>query len=547
MSTTPQTKVWEEYYEDIIDTFNIPEISLYEMFDQAANRFGNQTATIFKDETLSYKELKRRIDGLAAEWVEKGYKKGDRIGLMLANHPDYITAYYAAQALGAIVVQMNPSYTAREVLQILHDTQINYVVADAKSIDTVRQIKELYSFQHITLSTTVGEEATIHNASKMSEVFMNAKPLQASAKVDSVEDVAVIQYTGGTSGKVKGAMLTHHNLVANVYQSYVLYRQRVEFGRETVLAATPFYHVYAMTSAMNLGIYLGARILIIEKFQVDDVLRQVKEYRPTMFPGVPKMYISFVNHPDAGVSGLNSLKVCSSGSAPLPIEIIKKFKEITGSNILEGFGMSETSPTTHRTPINGKHKHGSIGIPVPATDCRIVDKEHHFLGPNQVGELLIKGPQVMKGYWNKPEETAENLKDGWLYTGDLATMDDEGYFYIVGRKKEMIIFGGFNVYPQEVEGVLYEHPSIQEAAVVGLPDAESGEIAKAFIVAKEGTELDLEEIRAYCYTKLTPYKVPRLFEKIDQLPRNGVGKLLKRLLVKDEMEKRGVHNGESTN
>ena len=540
MSAISNTKVWGKYYEDIIDRFNIPEIGLYNMLQKSAERFGHLTATIFQAKTLTYKELKTRVDLLAAEWHTQGFKKGDRMGLMLMNHPDYIAAYYAAHALGIIVVQMNPAYTPREVLQILHDSKISYVTVDNQSLATIKSIKEMYQFEHITLSTAVEDYIDDERLTRMNDVFTReVHPIKPIA-VDPKEDVAVIQYTGGTSGKVKGAMLTHYNLVANVYQSYVLYRQSVEYGTETVLAATPFYHVYAMTSAMNLGIYLGAKILIIEKFKADEVLKQVKRYKPTMFPGVPKMYISFVNHPDAASSGLNSLKVCSSGSAPLPIEIIRKFYELTGAKILEGFGMSETSPTTHRTPINGKHKHGSIGIPVPATDCRIVDKNHEVLAANQVGELLIKGPQVMKGYWNNPVETDANLKDGWLFTGDLATMDEEGYFYIVGRKKEMIIFGGFNVYPQEVEGVLYEHPSVQEAAVVGLPDPDSGEVAKAFIVAKEGLDINMEEIKAYCYTKLTPYKVPRLFEKIDQLPRNGVGKLLKRVLVKEELDKRGV-------
>ncbi|MFJ8257137.1 long-chain fatty acid--CoA ligase [Peribacillus asahii] len=535
---TEQVKPWNKYYEEIKDTFHIPHISLYNMLEASVQRFGEQPVIIFEDREITYQELKRRVDCLAQAWMNKGVQQGDRIGIMVTNHPDYIVSYYAAHALGAIVVQINPAYTPRELLQIVQDSEVSYIVVDARSVATVDTIREVVSFKHITLSTTVNARE-IGWGDSINELIESTLPIQQSTPINPVEDVAIIQYTGGTTGKVKGAMLTHYNLVANVYQSFVLYRQRVEFGQETVLTVTPLYHVYAMTAAMNLGIYLGARLLVIEKFNVDHVLQQVKKHRPTMFPGVPKMYISFVNHPNAATSGLESLKVCSSGSAPLPVEIIHRFKELTGASILEGFGMSETSPTTHRTPINGEHKVGSIGIPVPETDCKIVDEDNKELGANMVGELLIKGPQVTKGYWNNVSESAQALQNGWLHTGDLATMDEEGYFYIVGRKKEMIILGGFNIYPQEVEGVLYEHPDVQEAAVVGIPDRDNGEMVKAYVVPKNGCTLDLDEIRGYCYTKLTPYKVPKIIEVRDQLPRNGVGKLLKRLLIKEELEKGG--------
>lgn len=535
---TDQVKPWYKYYEEMKDTFQIPNISLYDMLHTSVQQFGEQPVIIFEDYEITYNELKRRVDCLANSWVIRGFKQGERIGIMVTNHPDYIVSYYAAHAIGAIVVQINPAYTPRELLQIVNDAQVSYIVTDENSVRTVDTIRELFPFKHVTLATTVAANQFEWGES-LNELIEGSEPLRKMATIEPVEDVAVIQYTGGTTGKLKGAMLTHYNLIANVYQSYVLYRQKVEFGKETVLAVTPLYHVFAMTSAMNLGIYLGARLLLIQKFNVDSVLDQVKKHRPTMFPGVPKMYISFVNHPNAQSAGLESLKVCSSGSAPLPIEIIHKFKELAGVSILEGFGLSETSPTTHRSPINGKHKAGSIGIPVPETECRIVDENNLTLHENMVGELLIKGPQVMKGYWNNPTESVHALQDGWLYTGDLATMDEDGYFYIVGRKKEMIIIGGFNIYPQEVEGVLYEHPDIQEAAVVGLPNEEGGEIAKAYIVAKSGCNLNLAEIRAYCYTKLTPYKVPEQIEVREQLPRNGVGKLLKRVLIKEELEKGG--------
>ncbi|WP_281202515.1 long-chain-fatty-acid--CoA ligase [Cytobacillus kochii] len=539
MNNLSLKRVWEKYYEDRLPNFHIPYIGLYEVLKETAHSYRDHVAIIFNHETLTYEELKKRTDTLASYWQRCGLKKGDRIGLWLGNHPDYVTAYYASHALGLIIVPINPAYTPREVLQVFHDTELRALVVGEKSVTALQKIREVYDLEHIMYATNVSINREVSSiVHHMKDIFKNGSTKFTEASIDPKKDLAIIQYTGGTTGTIKGAMLTHHNLIANVYQSYVMYRQKVAFGNETILAATPLYHVYAMTSAMNVGIFLGARILLFERFDVDEVLNQVKKYAPTMFPGVPKMYLSFIHHPNVRSAGLNSLKICSSGSAPLPVEVIKQFKQLTGCTILEGFGMSETSPTTHRTPINGTHKHGSIGIPVPAVDCRIVDQKQEDLGINQVGELVIKGPQVMKGYWNNEKETAATLQEGWLFTGDLVTVDEDGYFYIVGRKKEMILFSGFNIYPQEVENVLYEHQGIAEVAVVGIPDSENGEIPKAFLVAKEGYTLHLEEIKAFCYTKLTPYKVPRVFEERSHLPRNGVGKLLKRLLVKEELERR---------
>ncbi|KAB7705493.1 AMP-binding protein [Bacillus aerolatus] len=531
-----QQQPWQKYYGDDAYRPQLPEVSLYSILADSAKTYGEQTAVTFNDETLTYNELKSRADRLAGSWKEMNYQKGERIGLMIGNHPDYIVSYYAAQALGLIVVQINPAYTLRELLQVLDDASVSYIIADGRSLKTIQEVTELYEVKQI-----IGSQISKHRENGsilyLEDLIMAGASLQNPVEINAKEDIAVIQYTGGTTGKVKGAMLTHFNLTTNVLQSFAMYRQKIVPGEETVLAATPLYHVYAMTSAMNLGLYMGANILLIQKFNVDEVLEKIKTHQPTVFPGVPKMYIMFANHPKAHEYGLNSLKVCSSGSAPLPIEVIRKFEEVSGSQILEGFGMSETSPTTHRTPIHGERKVGSIGIPVPGTDCRIVDSDHNVLEANFVGELLINGPQVMKGYWNNKAETKHALQNGWLHTGDLATMDEDGYFYIIGRKKEMIIFGGFNIYPQEIEGVLFEHEDVKEAAVVGLPHELHGEIVKAYIVPKDGRNIDIDEIRNYCYAKMTPYKVPKSIEVRDSLPRNGVGKLLKRHLVKEEMEK----------
>lgn len=532
---------WQQYYQYQPYEPSGSNLSLYSILKESAEKYGSHTAVTFEGEQTTYSELKNRVDCLANSWASMGFKKGERVGLMMGNHPDYIVSYYAAQALGLIVVQINPAYTPRELLQILNDARISYIVADGSSFKTIQSVDEFYQPEFIIVSQLKLSEAD-GRIKDIEDLIKNAEALVAPAEINAKKDVAVIQYTGGTTGKVKGAMLTHTNLTTNVLQSFTMYREKVVPGEETILAVTPLYHVYGMTSAMNLGIYIGGNILLIPKFDVEGVLEKIKMYQPTMFPGVPKMYISFVNHPKADQYGLETLKICSSGSAPLPIEVINKFEAISGSTILEGFGMSETSPTTHRTPINGKRKVGSIGIPVPETDCCIIDQESNILPANHIGELLIKGPQVMKGYWNNEAETKLALQNGWMHTGDLAMMDEDGYFYIVGRKKEMIIFGGFNIYPQEIEEILYQHEDVKEAAVVGIPDEENGEIVKAYVVPKEGRQIDAEELRHYCYAKLTPYKVPRVIEIRESLPRNGVGKLLKRLLVKEEMDKGGLRD-----
>ena len=417
------------------EEFRIPELSVNDLLENSVNLYGERIAVIFEDKKITYCELKDQVDRLASAWKEMGYQKGERIGLMLNNHPDYIVSYYAALALGLIIVQINPLYTPRELLQILNDSKLTYLVTDSHAIDTVRKVDDLYHFQHIILSQMTVDHQDDKFLS-LDELKVHSKTLENPVPISIYDDIAIIQYTGGTTGKMKGAMLTHFNLVANVIQSYEMYKDKLRFGQEVVLTATPLYHVFAMSSAMNLGIYMGASILLFKKFDIDYVLESIKKYRPTFFPGVPKMYIAFVNHPLVEDYGLDCIKVCSSGSAPLPIEVINRFESLTNAVISEGYGLSETSPTTHRNPTYGMRKVGSIGIPVPLTDAKIVDDYGQELPPEFVGELLIKGPNVMKGYWNNDEETKIALQDGWLFTGDLAVMDKDGFFFIVGRKKK---------------------------------------------------------------------------------------------------------------
>ncbi|RKQ35754.1 long-chain-fatty-acid--CoA ligase [Oceanobacillus halophilus] len=532
MNRLEEPRWYKSYPSDINRNLEIPEVPVYSLLKATSEKYDKRTAIIHENEKITYEQLKERIDMLAGAWNELGLRKGERVGLMISNQPNYIISYYAAMKLGLIVVQINPRYTARELLQIVNDSDTKYIVVEEESMETVKQLEDMYVFEHIFVTGKGNTEYP--SIGKISE---SAIPFDKEVTIYPKDDVAVIQYTGGTSGLIKGAMLTHYNLVANVYQSYAMYGKRMEFGNEVVLTATPLYHVYAMTSAMNLGIYIGATILLINKFDVTKVLEIIKQYQPTFFPGVPRMYNAFVNHKNVEEYGLNSLKFCSSGSAPLPIEVIRKFEKLTDAVIGEGFGLSEASPSTHRNPPSGTRKVGSVGIPFPNTDCKVVDDEDMELPIGTVGELIIKGPQIMKGYWNNEEETKYALRNGWLYTGDLAKQDEDGYFYIVGRKKEMVINGGFNVYPQEIENILYEHPDIKECAVVGIPHPEKGEIVKAFIVPKEKVVIDFEEVKGFCYRNLTPYKVPKEFEIIEELPRNTVGKILKRVLVDKEKKK----------
>jgi long-chain acyl-CoA synthetase len=516
---------WLDKYLEGTELLHIPRVGLYTLLEQTTEAYSSNTAIIFNDEKITYQQLKEQTDRLANAWRQLGAEKGERIGLMVSNHPSYVISYYAAQKLGMIVVQINPMYTRRELSEIFNDSSLSYLVLESRHVS---KVSNLYTFKHVFL-TDKEENETFEDIEQL--IQSSFPDFQAACHIQAETDIAVIQYTGGTTGKKKGAMLTHFNLVANVIQSKALYQDLLQFGEERILTVSPLYHVYGMTAAMNLGIYMGATMLIVPKYEIEEVLRVIKTYKPTFFPGVPKMYNDFVHYPNIETYGLNCFKICSCGSAPLPVEIIKKFEAQTGSTLGEGYGLSETSPTTHRNPPSGIRKIGSIGIPLLGTDCRILDEQGSDLPENTVGELAIKGPQVMRGYWNKEEETKNAFKDEWFLTGDLATMDQDGYFYIVGRKKEMIIVGGFNVYPQEVESVLYEFPDILEAAVVGLHDEDNGEVVKAFVVPKEGKTINLTVLKEHCYQNLTRYKVPKLFEVIDTLPRNSVGKLLKRLLV----------------
>ncbi|ATY85549.1 long-chain fatty acid--CoA ligase [Kyrpidia spormannii] len=513
-------------------TFSFPQISLPEMLRDSAERFSGRPAISFYHVTLTYEQVWWMVQRAAVGLAAAGVRKGDRVAIMLPNCPHYVIAYYAVLAAGGIVVQVNPMYTGAELEHLLADADPKVIVAYEPLWGKVEAVWEKTHLERAYLVQFPGPVQTpATERVQPVEALLGAQGDPPSVAI-SPEDTAVLQYTGGTTGYSKGAMLTHRNLVANVYQSLADFRDGLRDGEEVILLVLPLFHVYGMTVGMNLGIAVGANLVMLPRFQLDEVLDAIKTAKPTMFPGVPTMYVAVNSHPKAREYGIDSIRICNSGSAPLPVEVLRAFEEKTGGKILEGYGLTEASPVTHTNPYHGVRKVGSIGLPVAGTEARIVDIATGLqeLPPGEPGELVVRGPQVMKGYWNRPEETAQVLRDGWLHTGDIATRDDDGYYYIVDRKKDMIIASGFNVYPREVEEVLYTHPGIQEAAVVGVPDPYRGETVKAYVVCKPGVTLTRDEVIAFCRERMAHYKAPTEVEFREELPKSSVGKILRRAL-----------------
>ncbi|MCR1832927.1 long-chain fatty acid--CoA ligase [Oceanobacillus caeni] len=531
-------KKWLEHYpEHISKEITIPDMSLPEMLKQSVSKFPNNTAIHFYGKETTYKELNNLVNAFTAALQEKGIKKGDRAAIMLPNCPQYVISYYGILQAGGIVTQLNPMLVGKELEYILNDSGAETIVIYEPLLPVLNQVIDNTSVKHVIKVNIEGRDVPDDMAVGFQSFLKSANNQPVEVKCNPKEDVAVLQYTGGTTGRSKGVMLTHRNLLANIMQSYEFFKDTMNLGKERYLSVIPLFHVYGMSSCMNLTIYIGAMNILLPRFDLEEVLETIKNIQPTSFPGVPTMYIALINHPKVDEYGL-SMEICNSGSAPMPVEILRSFEEKTGAKIVEGYGLSESSPTTHCNPLFATRKPGSVGIGVPSTDYKIVDlatgdKE---LPAGEVGEIIIKGPQVMKGYWNMPDETALTLRDGWLYTGDIAYMDEDGYLYIVDRKKDLIIASGYNVYPRDVEEVLYEHPSIQEAVVVGVPDPYRGETVKAVIVLKDGSNCTEEELTSYCRANLSAYKVPRIFEFRKELPKTGVGKILRRKIREESSQ-----------
>lgn len=570
-----EERPWFKKYEpQVPHSLSFPEMTLDAFLSEASQKYPNNIATNFVlsylaggrltvGGKLTYQKLDELANRFANALYQLGVRKGDRVAVMLPNSPHFIIAFFGAAKLGAVVVNVNPTYTAREIKHQLEDAGAETIVLlnlfwprlqEVRAETPLKRAIVTHIFDTLPFPSSLLVKAKQKRAPEWVDVqpehgvffFQNllnkfdANPPKVDIHPD---DVALFQYTGGTTGLPKAAMLTHRNLVCNTFQVASWLTNGVP-GNEKMMAAIPFFHVYGMTVCMIYSIHMGAQMVIVPSPRpIDNVMNVIQKERCTIFPGVPAMYIGIVNHPKVTEYDLRSIKACISGSAPLPMEIQERFGQITGGRLVEGFGMTEASPVTHCNPVYGERRAGSIGVPLPNTDAKLVDLETGEdlpLGSERPGELYVRGPQVMKGYWQQPEETADTVDpDGWLHTGDICKTDEDGYFYVVDRKKDMIIASGFKVLPRDVEEVLFMHPQVLEAVVVGIPHAVRGdETVKAYIVAKDENDMPtVESIREFCKQHLAPYKVPREIEFRKELPKTMVGKVLRRVLVEEEKQK----------
>ena len=560
---------WLRFYEEgVPKTITFPPWTLPDLLDATAREYPDKTAlTFFADPKLppsrmTYRQLRDASLRFATALYQLGVRKGDRVAIMLPNCPQFPVVFFGLLRLGAIAVNTNPLYVAREMKEQFNDSGAETVVLLSSFFPRLREIREQTKIKRVIvvdIAETLGFpwKWIVHMVQKkhgeyvkirpQSDIFVLPRLLRKHPPSPPLveigkDDVALLQYTGGTTGTPKGAMLTHGNLVVNTLQLAAWFA-KAERGKEVVMAAVPFFHVYGMTVCMIFGVYIGAEIAMIPRPRpVDVVMRVIQKTRASIFPGVPTLYTAINNHPDVKKFDLGSVKLCLSGAAPLPLEVAETFEKLTGGRLVEGFGMTECSPVAIANPLFGTRRAGSIGLPVPETDAKIVDLETGAsLGVGQDGELAIKGPQVMLGYWNRPEETKETIKDGWLHTGDIAKMDADGFFFIVDRKKDMISASGLKVLPREVEEVLFLHPKVEEAVVAGIPDPYRGETVKAFVVPKAGANPTVEELIAFCKLHLASFKVPTQIEFRTELPKSMVGKVLRRVLVDEEKARQAAN------
>jgi long-chain acyl-CoA synthetase len=548
-------RVWLSHYPPgVPPRIEIPDRSLVELVQESVLKYPDRVAFIFYGAKWTYRRFWEASGHLAQSLLDEGLQRGDRVALYLPNCPVYPIAYFAALRAGMTVVQVSPLYLGQDLHRLLTDAEpkaifcLNLQWPNVEKLTWsfpvpltyVTGLNELYPFptkwfvnrvlKRRGLPTQIPEGPRIRRW----KPAISTSGLPAPVRVNAATDVAVLQYTGGTTGVPKAAMLSHRNLVANAMQCAAWFNVAAR-ERETVLASIPYFHVYGMTVAMNHPLLAGATIVLETRPDVDEILKLINKYHPTQFPGVPSLYNAINHHPKRDRYDLRSIRICLSGSAPLPLEVAKQFEAETGGSLVEGYGLSETSPVTHANPIKGERRAGSVGLPVPDTDQRIVDTETgtRVLPAMETGELCVRGPQVMLGYYRQPEETAAVLKDGWFKTGDIAYLDSDGYCFIVDRKKDLINVGGFKVYPREVEEVLFQHPAVADAAVVGVPDAEHGEVVRAFVVKKAGATVTADELIQFVRDRLAHYKAPRVVEFRTALPRSGVQKVLRRELRAD--------------
>jgi long-chain acyl-CoA synthetase len=555
---------WHRHYEEGVPTSpELEDVTLAGYLDRAAERFPDVDATIFYCRRTSYARLRAQVDRFAAGLAALGVEKGDRVAVHLPNLPQTVVAILGAFRAGAVAVVTNPLYVAREIEHQWNDAGCKVAVTGdwlyAWHLQGIRNrlpvrhyvvcaigdtlpfpLRQLVPLklrrERPPLSARVERGPGIH----VYRDFLAGAPRRPPAVPVDRDDVALLQYTGGTTGLAKGAMLTHHNLAAQV-QQLAAWLPDLTPGEETFVAALPFFHIFGLTVALFLPLSVGARILLLPNPRdVAALVKGIRRHRATIFPAIPAFFNAINAYPGIHKIDLRCVTTCVSGSAPLPDEVLLRFEELTGGRICEGYGLTEASPVTHVNPLHGLRKIGSIGVPLPRTDARVIatDEPERELPAGEAGELLVRGPQVMTGYWENEEETRAVLRDGWLHTGDLAVRDEDGFFRLVGRKKDLIIVSGHNVYPEEIDTVLMAHPAVRESCTIGLPDPERGEKVKSYVVLEPGESATVEELVAWCRRDLAPYKKPREIEFRDELPKSAMMKLLRRVLREEEVGKR---------
>jgi long-chain acyl-CoA synthetase len=541
---------------------DVPDEPLDAALARAAERFPDRPAIRFYGRSFTYRELDNLANRFANALIELGVQKGDRVALLMPNCPQMVLACYGGLRAGAVMVPTSPLYVESELQHQLEDSGARVVVCLSSLFGLVDRIRpgvpslehvivtNIKSFfpRHVRLlfSLTRERQGGHHvslprdgHTSWLNPLLMRASDANPDVSVEA-SDLALLQYTGGTTGVPKAAMLSHRNLVANALQVRAWLGELANpDGSDVVLGVLPLFHIYAVTSIMNFSIFGGGTMVLLPRFEVDDVLKAIQREQPQLLPGVPTMYMAINQARNLNHYNLRSLKGAISGAAPLPLKVQTQFEELTGARVVEGYGLTEASPVTHCVPLTSKHALGTIGVPLPSTDAAIFDQDSgkRQVTAGGVGELAVRGPQVMQGYWHRPEETAQVLRDGWLFTGDIARMDADGFFSIVDRKKDMIITGGMNVYPRDVEEPLYAHPKIREAVALGVPDERWGEAVKVYIVLREGETATAQEIIDYCRTRMARYKVPKQVEFRSELPRSLIGKVLRRQLLQEEKAK----------
>jgi long-chain acyl-CoA synthetase len=556
-------KAWFGHYEpEVPRTLEVPDIALHELFERTVADYPHNTATIFFGERLTYAQLDEQANRFASGLQGLGVAAGDRVAIILPNCPQFLVAFFGVLKAGAVAMPLNPAYVARELKTQFEDAGVTTVVALNTVAPRVQEImpdtpveRLIVTWMQDTLSPLMSLMLNVKERRDATYVDVSGETvhryldLLRNSSVDYArseagrDDVAVLLYTGGTTGTPKGAMLSHRNLVANALQMNAWVWDTRSQKHDVYLAVIPFFHSYGLTVVMNLAISSASSMVLLPRFGIKDVLRAIARWRPTIFPAVPMIYGAIAHHPLSSGFDLRSIRICISGAAPLPAEVQQAFESVTGARLVEGYGLTETSPVTHCNPIYGERRTGSIGLPIPMTEARIVNPESgETLDVGEVGELAVSGPQVMKGYWARPDETADMIRDGWLHTGDMARQDENGYFYVVDRKKDVILVNGFNVYPREVEEVIYEHEKVREVVVVGVPDKRQGEIVKAYVALQPDAEVTEGELRRFAAERLADYKVPTRIEFREGLPKSAVGKYLRRELVAEELARDTINS-----